>query len=93
MAQAITVRPPKPIPSNELFLGLVLHNLKDFMCKMYSYFSVFIADNQGFEGSDRYSGSSSIFEDSIQVCSCSRKRQGKGKGNGHDTECYADTIS
>ena len=28
------------------------------MCKTYSYFSAFIADNQGFEGSDRDSGPS-----------------------------------
>ena len=28
------------------------------MCKTYSYFSMFLADNQGFEGSDQDLGSS-----------------------------------
>ena len=30
------------------------------MCKTYYYFSVFIAENQGFEGSERDLGSSSL---------------------------------
>ena len=44
------------IPCIGVILRVLVSQFQGFICKTYCYFSVFLAENQGFEGSEPESG-------------------------------------